>query len=66
MVTWILAAALAIGGKPVHHKPTKPDTESKTVWVCKGNSYMVLKKGFKPQNLRGCHKTKMPVESDKP
>ena len=68
MITWILAAAIAIGGashkQPVKVKPESNDT--KVVWVCKGNSYMVLKKGFKPEKHQGCRKTKMQVDSDKP
>lgn len=64
MIAWILIAGLAIGGKPVHHKPIKPNT--KVAWVCKGNSYMMLKWDFKPDKHKGCRKTKMQVDSGKP
>lgn len=70
MMTWILLAALALGGKPAHHKTPvkvrKDDTDTKVVWVCKGNSYMMLKKGFKPDKSKKCRPTKIKGESDKP
>ena len=69
MMIWILTAAITFGGAS-HHKPTvkvrKDDTGTKVVWVCKGNSYMMLKKGFTPDKHRGCRPTKMKSESDKP
>ena len=70
MMTWILLATLAIGGVAHHKTPAKvrkDDPEAtKVVWVCKGNSYMMLKKGFKPDKSKKCRKTNMKVESDKP
>jgi len=70
MLTWILAAALTMGGAAHRKTPVKvrkaADTDTKVVWVCKGNSYMMLKKGFKPDKHRGCRPTKIKGESDKP
>lgn len=66
MMTWILLATLAIGvSKSAPPKPTKP-ANTKVVWVCKGNSYMMLEKGFKPDKSKQCRKTRIKVESDKP
>lgn len=61
IMCFIMATSTAANGST---KPTT--TQQKVVWVCKGNSYMVLKKGFKPEKHRGCRPTKMKVESDKP
>lgn len=64
MMTLVLLAALAIGAKD--DNKAKPDANTKVVWVCKGNSYMVLEKGFKPDKSKRCRKTTMKVDSDKP
>jgi hypothetical protein len=69
MINLILVMALALGG--ASHKPSvkvrKDDPEAtKVVWVCKGNSYMMLDKGFKPDKSKKCRKTKIKGESDRP